>query len=95
MVRLVRGCESWAADTAEGAIRVDAARVDAEWGGRLCLVTLVDVWGGEVVVQGTLLLRPRDLGTRLPVLRGFWGRGLAGAEPSLWSRMCLLLQVAV
>lgn len=45
VVRLVRGCESRAADTAEGAIRVDAARVDAERGGRLGLVTLVDVWG--------------------------------------------------
>jgi hypothetical protein len=46
VVRLVRGRESRAADAAEGAVRVDAARVHAERGGRLRLVTLVDVWGG-------------------------------------------------
>lgn len=43
VVRLVRGCESRAADTAEGAIGVDAACIDAERGGRLGLITLVDV----------------------------------------------------
>ena len=43
VVRLVRGREPWAADAAEGAIGVDAACVDAERGGRLGLVTLVDV----------------------------------------------------
>lgn len=36
------------------------------------LMSGVGGWG----VQGMLLLRPRDLGTRLPVLRGFWGRGV-------------------
>lgn len=46
-MRLVRGRESWAADTAEGAVGVDAARVDAERGGCFGLVTLVDVWGEE------------------------------------------------
>lgn len=47
MMRLVRGCEPWAADTAEGAIRVDTARVDAEWGGCFSLVTLVYVDAGH------------------------------------------------
>ena len=61
VVRLVRGCESWAADAAERAIRVDAARVDAELGGRLGLVTLVDVWGG-----GRYQERCSELGTQEP-----------------------------
>lgn len=43
VVRLVRGCESWAADTAEGAIGVDTACVDTERGGRLSLITFIDV----------------------------------------------------
>lgn len=47
VVRLVRVCESWAADAAEGAIGVDTARVDAEWGGCLRLVTLIDVNAGH------------------------------------------------
>lgn len=42
---LVRGCKSRTANTAEGTISVDTARIDAEWGGCLSLVTLVDVWG--------------------------------------------------
>lgn len=46
-MRLVRGRESWAADTAEGAVGVDAARVDAERGGCFGLVTLVDVNAGH------------------------------------------------
>lgn len=59
MVWLVRGCESRAADTAEGAVGVDAARVDAQRGGRLGLVTLVDVWGGGCM-EGCSGLGPRE-----------------------------------
>lgn len=65
VVRLVRVCESWAADAAEGAIGVDTARVDAEWGGCLRLVTLIDVWGRGV--QEAWLLRAGDPGTHLSV----------------------------
>lgn len=65
VVRLVRGCESWTADAAEGAIGVDAARVDAERGGCLRLVTLIDVWGRGV--QAAWLLRAGDPGTHLSV----------------------------
>lgn len=44
---LVRGCKSRTANTAEGTISVDTARIDAEWGGCLSLVTLVDVDAGH------------------------------------------------
>lgn len=44
---LMRGCKSWPADTAEGTISVDTARVDTEWGGCPSLVTLVDVDAGH------------------------------------------------
>lgn len=44
---LVRGCKSWTANTAEGTISVDTARIDAEWGGCLSLITLVDVDAGH------------------------------------------------
>lgn len=44
---LVRGCKSRTANTAEGTISVDTARIDAEWGGCLGLVTLVDVDAGH------------------------------------------------
>lgn len=44
---LVRGCKSWAADTSEGAIGIDAACIDTEWGGCLSLITLVDVDTGH------------------------------------------------
>lgn len=63
---LMRGSKSWTTDTAEGAVSVDTARIDAEWGGCLCLITLVDVWGVE-----RLLLMSRNQASS-PV---FWGRG--------------------
>lgn len=46
-MRLVCGCKSWTADAAEGTVRVDTARIDAEWGGCLSLVTLVDIDAGH------------------------------------------------
>lgn len=45
VVWLVRGGKARAAEAAEGAIRVDTARIDAERGVQFRLVTLVDVWG--------------------------------------------------
>lgn len=44
---LMRGSKSWTTDTAEGAVSVDTARIDAEWGGCVCLITLVDVDAGH------------------------------------------------
>lgn len=46
VVRLVGGCESRAADAAEGAVCVHAARVDAERNRSLGLIALIDIWGG-------------------------------------------------
>lgn len=72
VVRLVRGCESWAADTAEGAIGVDAACVDAERGGRLGLITLVDVCGKryEELHSGLGTLEPACLAPGAPKGKG-------------------------